>query len=154
MQLFAKDIMVKNYDTIHMDSPADAAIQRILQAKVRPTGHKTVSLMVVDDAHRLVGTISMFYILYHLRPSFLNYGIDGDTLSWQGELDQFIKSVKDKNVNQIMNPNIFSIGLDEPLMSIVDRMVKDRIRRMPVVDNGRLVGVVYVSDIFYHLFHD
>ena len=154
MQLFAKDIMVKNYDTIHMDAPANEAIRRILTAKVRPTGHKTVSLMVVDDAHRLVGTISMFYILFHLRPSFLNYGIDGDTLSWQGELDQFIEAVKDKKVSQIMNPNILSIPKDEPLMSIVDRMIKDRIRRMPVVDNGKLVGVVYVSDIFYHLFSD
>lgn len=154
MQLFAKDIMIKNYDTIHVDAPADMAIRRILTAKVRPTGHKTVSLMVVDDAHRLVGTISMFYILYHLRPSFLNYGIDGDTLSWQGELDQFIKSVKEKTVRQIMNANILSISPDEPLMAIVDRMVKDRIRRMPVVDNGKLVGVVYLSDIFYHLFND
>lgn len=154
MQLFARDIMVKNYDTISVDAPADKAIQRIMTAKVRPTGHKTVSLMVIDDANRLVGTISMFYILYHLRPSFLNYGIDGDTLSWQGELDQFIESVKDKNVRQIMNPNVLSIPPDEPLMAIVDRMVKDRIRRMPVVDNGKLVGVVYISDIFYHLFHD
>lgn len=154
MQLFAKDIMVKNYDTIHMNEPAEKAIRKILTAKVRPTGHKTVSLMVIDDAHRLVGTISMFYILYHLRPSFLNYGIDGDTLSWQGELDLFIKSVKEKTVSQIMNANILSIPPEEPLMAIVDRMVKDRIRRMPVVDNGKLVGVVYVSDIFYHLFND
>ncbi len=154
MQLFARDIMVKNYDTILMDAPAEAAIQKILQAKVRKTGHKTVSLMVVDNAHRLVGTISMFYILYHLRPSFLNYGIDGDTLSWQGELDQFIESVKEKKVSQIMNPNILSIDPEEPLMSIVDRMIKDRIRRMPVVENGKLVGVVYMSDIFWHVFHD
>ncbi len=154
MQLFAKDIMVKNFDTIHLDAPAENAIRRILNAKIRPTGHKTVSLMVVDDAHRLVGTISMFYILYHLRPSFLNYGIDGDTISWQGELDQFIKGVKEKTVRQIMNPNVLSIPPDEPLMAIVDRMIKDRIRRMPVVDNGKLVGVVYISDIFFHLFSD
>lgn len=154
MQLFAKDIMIKNYDTIHVDAPVQNAIRRILTAKVRPTGHKTMSLMVIDDAHRLVGTISMFYILYHLRPSFLNYGIDGDTLSWQGELDQFIKSVKDKSVRQVMNPNILSIPPDEPLMAIVDRLIKDKIRRLPVVDNGTLVGVVYLSDIFYHLFNN
>ncbi|WP_028579773.1 CBS domain-containing protein [Desulfogranum japonicum] len=154
MQLFAKDIMVKNFDTIHLDAPAVNAIRRILDAKIRPTGHKTVSLMVVDDAYRLVGTISMFYILYHLRPSFLNYGIDGDTISWKGELDQFIEAVKEKTVRQIMNPNILSISPDEPLMAIVDRMIKDRIRRMPVVDNGKLVGVVYISDIFFHLFKE
>ncbi|PIE59023.1 MAG: CBS domain-containing protein [Desulfobulbus propionicus] len=154
MQLFARDLMMKHFDTIHLDAPAKDAIRRILDAKIRPTGHKTVSLMVIDDAHRLVGTISMFYILYHLRPSFLNFGIDGDALSWQGELDQFIIAVKDKSVRQIMNQNFLSVPPNEPLMAIVDRMIKDRIRRVPVVDNGKLVGVVYFSDIFFHLFKD
>ncbi|WP_028582986.1 CBS domain-containing protein [Desulfogranum mediterraneum] len=154
MQLFAKDIMIKNYDTINVDAPAGEAIKRILHAKVRPTGHKPVSLMVVDEAHRLVGTVSMFYILYHLRPSFLNFGIDGDTLAWKGELDEFVRSVKEKSVRQIMNTTFPSVPSDEPLMPIVDKMIKDRIRRIAVVDNGKLVGVVYLSDIFFHLFND
>ncbi len=154
MQLFARDIMSTRFDTIHPDAKTEQAIKMIFNAKVRPTEHKSVSLMVVDDLHQLVGTISMYYILYHLRPSFLNYGFDGDTLSWKGELDQFIESVKEKKVRQVMNNNLISITPDEPLMAIVDRMVKDRIRRMPVVEHSKLVGVVYLSDIFYHLFHD
>ncbi len=152
MQLFAKDIMTKNFDTIHMDAPVENAIQMILHAKVRPTGHKTVSLMVIDDLHGLVGTISMYYILYHLRPSYLNYGIDGSELNWRGEVDGFVHSVKEKKVAQIMNTTVLSVSPEEPVMSILDRMIKNRIRRISVVENGKLVGVVYMSDIFYHLF--
>ncbi|MGD9947055.1 MAG: HPP family protein [Desulfobulbus sp.] len=152
MQLFARDIMTKNFDTIYMDSPVEQAIKKILSAKVRPTGHKTVSLMVVDYDHGLVGTISMYYILYHLRPSYLNYGIDGSELNWTGDLDEFIAEVKQKKVVHIMNDNILSITPDEPLMSVLDRMMKNNLRRISVVENGRLVGVVYMSDIFYHLF--
>lgn len=154
MQLFAKDIMTKNFDTIHMDAPVDNAIQMILHAKVRPTGHKTVSLMVVDDLHGLVGTISMYYILYHLRPSYLNYGIDGSELNCRGEVDGFVRSVKEKKVAQIMNTTVLSVSPEEPVMSILDRMIKNRIRRISVVENGKLVGVVYMSDIFYHLFSE
>jgi len=154
MQLFAQDIMAKNYDTIHMDEPVEKAIKKILNAKVRPTGHKTVSLMVVDYDHGLVGTVSMYYILYHLRPSYLNYGIDGNELNWKGELDEFIRAVKQKKVVHIMNDTVLSVPPDEPVMSILDRMIKNNLRRISVVDNGRLVGVVYMSDIFYHLFSE
>lgn len=154
MQLFARDIMTKNFDTIHQDEPVDKAIRKILNAKVRPTGHKTVSLMVVDDLHALVGTISMYYILYHLRPSYLNYGIDGNELSWKGEVDEFVRAVREKKVHQIMNDNVLSVPLDEPVISILDRLIKNHLRRISVVDHGKLVGVVYMSDIFYHLFSE
>ena len=154
MQLFARDIMTKNFDTIHMDEPVEKAIKKILNAKVRPTGHKTVSLMVIDYDHGLVGTVSMYYILYHLRPSYLNFGIDGAGLNWKGELDEFIRAVKQKQVVHIMNDNVLSVPPDEPVMSILDRMIKNNLRRISVVENGRLVGVVYMSDIFYHLFSE
>ena len=154
MQLFARDLMTKNFDTIYMDEPVEKAIKKILNAKVRPTGHKTVSLMVVDYDNGLVGTVSMYYILYHLRPSYLNYGIDGNELNWKGELDEYIRAVKQKKVVHIMNDNILSVPSDEPVMSILDRMIKNNLRRISVVDNGRLIGVVYMSDIFYHLFSE
>ena len=154
MQLFARDIMTKNYDTIYMDAPVELAIKKILNAKVRPTGHKTVSLMVVDYDNGLVGTVSMYYILYHLRPAYLNYGVDGSELNWQVDLDGFIAEVKQKKVVHIMNDNLMSVSPDEPLMSVLDRLIKNNLRRISVVENGRLMGVVYMSDIFYHLFSE
>ncbi len=154
MQLFARDIMTKNYDTIYMDAPVELAIKKILHAKVRPTGHKTVSLMVVDYDNGLVGTVSMYYILYHLRPAYLNYGVDGSELNWQVDLDGFIAEVKQKKVVHIMNDNLMSVSPDEPLMSVLDRLIKNNLRRISVVENGRLMGVVYMSDIFYHLFSE
>lgn len=154
MQLFARDIMTKNYDTIYMDAPVELAIKKILNAKVRPTGHKTVSLMVVDYDNGLVGAISMYYILYHLRPAYLNYGVDGSELNWQVDLDSFIAEVKQKKVVHVMNDNLMSVAPDEPLMSVLDRLIKNNHRRISVVENGRLMGVVYMSDIFYHLFSE
>ena len=53
-----------------------------------------------------------------------------------------------------MNPDVLSIPPDEPLMAIVDRMMRNRVRRLSVVEGGKLIGVVYMSDIFYHLFSE
>lgn len=154
MQLVARDIMSRNYDTIHMDEPVEKAIKKILNAKVRPTGHKTDSLMVIDYDKGLVGTVSMYYILHHMRPSYLNFGVDGTELNWKGGVDEYIREVKQKKVVHVMNDNVLSIPPDEPVMSILDRMIKNNLRRISVVENGRLVGVLYMSDIFYHLFSE
>lgn len=154
MQLYARDLMTKNFDTINCEASVEAAIKKILNAKVRPTGHKTISLMVVDDEHALVGTISMHYILYHMRPFSLLFAVEDADMSWSGGLEGFVQAVKAKKVRQIMNPDVLSIPPDEPLMAIIDRMMHNRVRRLSVVEGGKLIGVVYMSDIFYHLFSE
>ena len=152
MTLCAKDIMVTTFDTIHAEAPVDQAINMILNGKIRASGHKTVSLMVLDDFQKLTGVITMFDILFHLRPSFLNFGIDGHELPWEGQTNSFIKELKSKKVHQVMTRNLIGATPDEHIMVILDRMVKKRYRRLPVLDNGKPVGIVYISDIYYRLF--
>ncbi len=154
MTLFAKDIMVKDFDTIHADAPAKKLIQMILNGKIRKTGHKTVSLMVTDDYNQLVGIATMFDVLFHFRPNFLNQGIDGETIPWDGALKHFTNDLKDKTVRQIMSRNIVSAKLNDHLMVIIDRMVKNKYRRLPVLENGKPVGIVYISDVYHQLFKD
>jgi CBS domain-containing protein len=36
-------------------------------------------------------------------------------------------------------------------MVIADIMIKKHIRRLPVVDDQEVVGIVYISDLFHHL---
>lgn len=152
MTMLAKDIMVKEFDKIHSQAPAGKAIEMILNGRVRPTGHKTISLIVVDELRALAGVITMFDILYHLRPSFLNFGINGEELSWEGQLKHFIKSLGDKKVHQIMSTNVIGGTPDEHLMVILDRMVKNKYRRLPIIENNKPVGIVYIGDIYHHLF--
>jgi predicted transcriptional regulator len=152
MTLCAKDVMVTSFDKIDENASIEKAIQMISAGKVRQTGHKTISLMVTDYSDNLVGVITMFDILYHLRPAFLNYGIDGDQLPWIGQLDTFIQELKAKKVKQVMSTDVMGASLDEHLMVLLDRMIKNKYRRLPVLENNKPIGVVYVSDIYYKLF--
>jgi len=36
-------------------------------------------------------------------------------------------------------------------MVVIDRMVKSKIRRLPVVEEEKILGIVYLSDVFYHV---
>ncbi len=152
MTLHAEDVMVRNFDTIHMDAPVEEAIHKILNSEVRETGYKTISLIVVDDLNNLSGIVTMFDILYHLRPDFLNLGIDGEELEWEGQLKSLINSFHGKKVHHVMTRNVVGVTINDHVMIVLDRMVKNKYRRLPVLKNGQPIGVVYISDIFHHLF--
>lgn len=152
MTLCARDVMVTSFDKIDENASIEKAIQMISNGKIRETGHKTISLMVTDDYNNLVGVITMYDILYHLRPAFLNYGIDGDQLPWIGQLDNFIRELKGKKVKQVMSTDVMGASLDEHLMVLLDRMIKNKYRRLPVLENNKPIGVVYVSDIYKKIF--
>lgn len=152
MTLLARDIMVKEFDKIHSSAPASEAIEMILNGRVRPTGHKTVSLLVVDGSSELAGVVTMFDILYHLRPSFLNLGFRVEEIEWRGQMLNLINELKHKKVKQIMSTNVVWASPDEHLMVLLDRMVRNHYRRLPVLEGQKPVGIVYISDIYHHLF--
>ena len=152
MKTFVKDIMVTEFDTIRSDEPVEKAIQMILQGKVRETGGKATSLMVLDKVMMFVGIITMADILYHLRPSFLNHGIKGEEVAWAEQFDISMKSLKEKQVSQLMSRNIVGASVDEHLMVILDRMVKNNYHRLPVLEGGKPIGIVYITDIYYYFF--
>lgn len=152
MKTYVKDIMVTQFNTIDSDASIEQANQMIINGKIRETGHKTISLMVLDNAKMFVGIITMADILYHLRPDYLNYGMKSEEIAWTEQFDLALKSIKEKKVSQIMSTNIVGASVDEHLMVILDRMVKNKYRRLPVLDNGRPIGIVYISDIYYNFF--
>ncbi|MCK5836323.1 MAG: CBS domain-containing protein [Desulfobacula sp.] len=144
--------MVTEFDTIRSDEPVAKAIQMILNGKVRETGDKTTSLMVLDKVMMFVGIITMADILYHLRPAFLNYGISGECVPWAEQFDIAKKNLKKKEVRQLMSSNIVGASIDEHIMVILDRMVKNKYHRLPVLKDGKPIGIVYISDVYFHCF--
>ncbi|WP_373501221.1 HPP family protein [Desulfococcus sp.] len=154
MTMLARDIMVTEFDKVHEHAPAGEAIHKILHGRVRESGYKSASLLVVNASHRLAGVVTIFDILYHLRPDFLNYGISGEEISWRGHLKAFVKKLEEKKVEHIMSRNIVFASPDEHIMVLLDRMVKNRYRRLPIAKDGLPIGIVYLEDIYYYLFKD
>ncbi|MEJ2477330.1 MAG: CBS domain-containing protein [Desulfobacterales bacterium] len=150
--LTARDVMVTSFDTIHQEASIDEAIKSILKGKVRKTGHKTISLIVVDDYGQMTGVITMYDILYHLRPDFLNFGLNADEFPWTGQLNKCINAIKAKKVQRLMSGNVMGAKLDDHIMVILDHMIKNRYRRLPVLERNKPIGILYISDIFDNIF--
>jgi CBS domain-containing protein len=52
-----------------------------------------------------------------------------------------------QNVREIMNPKVVAIGAADRLLTAEDIMTLGHVRHMPVVQSGRLVGVVSERDL-------
>jgi len=148
MKLTAKDVMVEEYTTVRPDAPVSEAARLIFAGAVRATGYKPFGIMVTDEFDRLQGVISMVDILYHLRPPFMNYEMEKPSI-WEGEIEPYMEQFSDLKVEQVMSAPVVTADPADHLIVVIDRMVKTGARRLPVLEEGRIVGIVYLSDVFH-----
>jgi CBS domain-containing protein len=57
-------------------------------------------------------------------------------------------------VSQTMTRKVETCNATETVATIMERMTAGKFRHMPVVDQGRLVGVVSIGDIVKHRVHE
>ena len=50
-------------------------------------------------------------------------------------------------VSAVMTRNVATCGEDDSIASLMERMTAGKFRHMPVVDQGRLVGMVSIGDV-------
>ena len=110
-------------------------------------------LPVVDAENRLVGVIAEKDVLYSLFPKI-------DRLMSEGmanvDLDQAMgeyKNVLDLPTSALMARNPVSVPSDMHLLRAATIMVRHGFRRIPVVDDGRLVGGLSLGDVHKAIFH-
>lgn len=63
------------------------------------------------------------------------------------EFKKALEDIKSKPVREIMNKTVHSISPDSSLEEASSVMVKHKVNRLPVIENGKLVGIVARSDI-------
>jgi CBS domain-containing protein len=53
----------------------------------------------------------------------------------------------DLTVGQVMTRNVETCGENDSCASIMERMTAGKFRHLPVVDNGRLIGLISIGDV-------
>ncbi|MEM4271736.1 MAG: CBS domain-containing protein [Candidatus Pacearchaeota archaeon] len=57
---------------------------------------------------------------------------------------------KNSKVSNVMSTKIISIGPDETLDKALELMRNKKIKRLPVIENGKLVGIITLTDLAQH----
>lgn len=119
----AKDIMSTKVTTVHEYANVMDVIKLLVE-------HNVTGLPVVDDSGRLLGMVTEKDILMLLL---------------------YDPNVKGKTVTDLMTTEITHFDEDENLMSIFESLVQSNFRRVPILSEGRLVGIVSRRDIIKFL---
>lgn len=140
-----RDVMTRNVITVKPDESILVAARLMLQDRIS-------GVPVVDDNDTVVGVVTEGDFLRRgeigttrQRPKWLEFILGPGRLA-----DEFVRS-SGRKVAEIMTGDPYTIGEDASLESLVETMERRRIKRLPVVRGGRLVGIISRADLMHAL---
>ena len=151
MEATAKDIMLSVFPVISPQQTIAEAIARFRSLAGTESRRRVFGMMVTDDAEKLIGMISMYDILLCIRPKHIDLWSDMTDIDMTGLIDTTCDRIKTIRVGDIMTTDVFTITPETHIFVILDIMIKKHVRRLPVLDGDKIVGIVYISDLFYYL---
>lgn len=151
-----KDLMHKDFEFIKPDATINEAVQKLSQLD-RSSSDQHIqgvqSLVVTDDEGTLLGIITLLDILRGIEPPFMRETEHLAALTWDGLFAELIHKAENKTVEDAMTPakGLAKVDPDDRLMTAVELMVGKDIRRIPVIEEGKVVGMVRLYDIFHEV---
>lgn len=144
----AGDIMESDVVTVSPETDIVTAAKVLLR-------HQFNGVPVVDDEKRLIGILCQSDLIFQQKkvslPSFFSL-LDGIIpLSSSKQLDEEIKKIAATNVEQAMVKEVVSVGPEAKISEIASLMVENHFHTIPVVENGKLVGIIGKEDILNEL---
>lgn len=132
----AQDIMSRRVITVRRDSDLQQAIAIMLE-------HGISGMPVTNENGALVGMLTEGDLLRRSelgterrRPRWLEF------LIGPGKLAAEYTHAHGRSVADAMSESLHYATPDMPLQQVVDMMERQRIKRVPVLDQGRLVGII------------
>jgi len=137
----AKDVMTTNVATVRPDTALSDAIGLMLDRHIS-------GLPVVDGEGRLVGVLTEGDLL---RRSEI--GTEATRARWidflmgPGNLAAEYVRTHGRQVENLMTPDVATVDPETPLTDVVNLMERRHIKRVPVVRDDKLVGLVSRADL-------
>jgi CBS-domain-containing membrane protein len=145
MIMQVKDIMTRKVISVRSNEPIVRAARVMLQNNIS-------GLPVVDAEGELVGMVTEGDFLrrselgtQRRRPKWLEFIVGPGRLA-----EEFVSSTG-KKVEEIMTPDPVTATLDDSLEDVVELMERHHIKRLPVIESGRMVGIVSRANLMHAL---
>ena len=150
MKLTARDLMNTQFHSLSPETPVSDAVELFKRASTEE-GRRIFGMMVLDDQGGLAGMLSMYDILLFVRPKHTHIWGVLDDIDISGIVGQACEKTKRIRVGEIMTPEVITIAPETHILMILDIMIKKHVRRLPVLEGGKIQGIVYISDLFYNV---
>ena len=142
--LKAKDIMAKELISVTPETPVTEAAKILLEKRIN-------GLPVLNEEGQLVGIICQSDLVAQQKrfpiPSVFNL-LDGlIPISSAKTLEKEMKKIAASRVAEAMSTNPVAVSPEASLEDIATLMVTKSFHTLPVVDQGKLVGIIGKEDV-------
>ena len=137
----AADLMTSCVVTVRPDATIEYAIQLMLQYRIS-------GLPVTNSDGAVLGIVTESDLLRRAET-----GTEKRHARWislligPGRLAQEYVHAHGRKVDEVMTERVFTVTPETPLTDLVALMEAKHVKRVPVVDQGRLVGIVSRADV-------
>lgn len=143
MGLSLDTIMQRDVFTVRRDQTVYDAIQQML-------AHNTSGLPIVDERNRVIGFISDGDIMKSLADQGqpvvdLTYSLS--VFADDKSFDLRLKRLMATNVMEVATAQVIAVEADTPIERVCAVLGERRIKKLPVLERGRLVGTVSRADV-------
>ena len=144
MTIPAKSVMTTDLVTVLPETTVAEAARRML-------AHHVTAVPVVDPDNRPLVMVSEGDVMRHFgaqfqskRAQWLRMLAEGETLA-----PEFLAEIRlnQQHVSEIMHTAIISADEEASLAELADLMLKHGIKRIPILRDGVLVGIVSRADV-------
>ncbi|MFZ1746499.1 MAG: CBS domain-containing protein [Nitrospirales bacterium] len=112
------------------------------------------AIPVIDQQENLIGLVALRDVILPLFPNFGDYIHDNVHSRDFTEMEDGYPDVLKKNVEDVMSRNPLTVSSSTPILEAASYMGVKNFRRIPVAENGKLMGMVSIGDINRGLFFE
>lgn len=146
----ATDIMTKEFDTVLPTTTIKEAVGLLRCGKRNEEKRGVNALMVIDEKGHLVGMITMSHILKAIIPFYMEMAHLAE-FAWEGLFERMCHKIENRLVSDFMEKKLITVDPDANIFEISELMLKSRVRRLPVVEKDKVVGIVYRKELFFKI---
>jgi len=140
-----RDVMTRNVISVKADEPIVKAARLMLQNRIS-------GLPVVDASGKLVGIVTEGDFLrrgeigtQRQRPKWLEFVVG------PGRLAAEYVHAEGRKIDEIMTPDPYTVSEDDALETVVELMERRRVKRLPVMRDGQMVGIISRANLMHAL---
>ena len=134
-----KDIMHKEVASLSPDTNALEALQMLLEKHIS-------GLPVVDKEDKLCGVLTEKEILKVILPGYIEQ-VGKMIYTGYDKIIKKMQGLKGLTVKDIMRIEVVTVDPRTSLAEIARLMLTKKIRRIPVIEKGKVVGIIAREDV-------
>ncbi|MCU7836208.1 MAG: CBS domain-containing protein [gamma proteobacterium symbiont of Taylorina sp.] len=115
--------------------------------------NKLNGLPVVDNDKNVIGVISEKDILFAMFPDMHDVMASGGKADFE-DMEKDYTGILTKTVDDLMTKTVASVSSEMPILRAASMMWVYKIRRIPVIEHNKLVGIISMGDVHKAVFQE